>query len=334
MFDLSIKKEIDDCLKDAIRLSKLIFSLYKRLINLEINGESDTKEYNHELFYLATTIKAEKVFYDSLIKKINIAYAAAGKMNCILNKKENNDLLNFESSLEEDDKDIIIDRAISLLDMVIMQYEISRNKKFRIPNSNDLDTEVIESYVDDEVFKKYILILQDNINNKLWHTKKIINTYRQGDYFEQIIKAKYKVSFNSPELETYLLKSKFKATSSIFNEYKDNPNMNKLDEEKFNSIKENYIIPLAEERAIALLDITDEELNSDKQIVDFILEQYSLRGLLLMLNEDEVKNLKDNILEKMLYSNGSQMGVAMAIDAFTITEEDREKHFNNTVMIK
>ncbi len=331
---ISNEKEIDDYLKSAVRLSKLIFSLYKRLINLEINGMANTKEYDHELFYLSTTIKAEESFYDGLIKKINIAYDVYDKMYDILEKKISNDLLNFESALSEDDKDIIVDRTISFLNMMIIQYESLRNKMNGILNTSDLNDEIINSYIDAEAFKKYVLILQDNIDNKLGHTKNIIGNYKHSNYFKEIIMAKYKASFISPELETYLLKSKFQVSSSIFDEYKNNNNINKLSDKDYNYIKENYIIPLVEERAMALLNIADEELKSDNQIVDLILEQYGLRGLLLMLDEADVENLKDTILEKMLYSTGGQMGVAMTIDAFTITSEDREKHLNNKVMIK
>ena len=311
--------EINNQLLLLTRLSKLIFSLYLRVYNLEINGQKNTKYYEREMYGLINNIKIERQCYEKLLYN---RYLVEDVRECVLlliSKEMSRDTLNFESSLSESYSNLIIIRVLLRLDNIIARYKNIHLVK-RGKNPLDINQqEAINGYINTEIAKNDLLFIQENVDNNLINIREKMHISNVEICINRLIKAKYDIAYSLIDLEDYMINNNFNVSNALLLDSKDKRNAINVDDETYEIAQKNIASSQVNVVVNQMLDINNKQKIGEENAMDLVLKQCNLRAIFLMVDEEKLeqtdgilhnyfeskdyalKNINDHFVEELIF---------------------------------
>jgi hypothetical protein len=279
--------------KSLIRFNKLLFSIYKRVYNLEVDGtkQLDIKKYEKELKLLTMTLKNINDYCYSLSSNINNIVEMREYITNLASNPSQIEMMNFEKTMSQKDINSIIIRCILYINNIINQYtnkhydiskEISDTYKNRVMDVYD--------YVDAEILKNYLIIIQKYIDNGLGSVGEILNINVIDT--KKLIKVKYDNAFLNFEIEKYMAGNNFEVSNLLFKDSKSKLDEIDIDNNTYNKIKNERIIKTAITKIKKILS-NKNNLEGEENTLGILYEYCYLRSLLVMADEKIVADIND-----------------------------------------
>jgi hypothetical protein len=315
--------------KSLIRFNKLLFSIYKRVYNLEVDGtkQLDIKKYEKELKLLTMTLKNINDYCYSLSSNINNIVEMREYITNLASNPSQIEMMNFEKTMSQKDINSIIIRCILYIDNIINQYtnkhydiskEISDTYKNRVMDVYD--------YVDAEILKNYLIIIQKYIDNGLGSVGEILNINVIDT--KKLIKVKYDNAFLNFEIEKYMAGNNFEVSNLLFKDSKSKLDEIDIDNNTYNKIKNERIIKTAITKIKKILS-NKNNLEGEENTLGILYDYCYLRSLLVMTDEEVVADINDwfhNYVTSSAYAknfNSNIINEKLVIEAFKNVNKDK-----------
>jgi hypothetical protein len=285
--------KVEEHVKSLIRLTKLLFSIYNRVYNLEINGtkQKDIKKYEKEMKLLIATSKNINDFYYPLSLNLDTIVEIRNYMTKVASDPLRVETMNFEKNMSQKDINSIIVKIILHIDNIINRYsnyyydiskEISDIYKYRVMDIYD--------YVNAEILKNYLILIQKYIDNGLDSIKKIININMIDS--KKLTKVKYDNAFLNFEIEKYMTDSNFEVSNLIFLDSKDKLDKLNIESNIYNEIRNERIVKAINTKIKKILS-GKKDFEIEVATLNLFYDYCYLRSLLVMVDEEVIADIND-----------------------------------------
>ncbi len=297
--------------------------VYKKLMNLEIDGLKDTEEYTKQLNVLDFINETFKNKIDKTrYQLIDLIYACAYIKNelIIMNVNDEESImykhddlsyrylfnLFFNKTIEKIERVGSVNSKESIKSFSTIKY----NKRM---SSTQID---FDRYISEDINRVYLSMIQDKIDNT-----------KDKKLKEELIEAKYKLIYMNYSLESEMLQSNYKVDEIIplkanfFIDYLG------ISEERaynlFNRIIFNNLVKNKRE----ILEYSDREIKANE--LELTLRSCYIRANLFLVNEDSI--IRDNIeyydeVSKRDYFDGYSKGDIIITDSYSSAMKDKVKY--------
>ena len=307
-----------EIINGLINLSKSIRKIYKKLRNIECKKGKDNDDYNYYLNFLKMVLDYEKTIYDKISLKSKKEYIKylENTTNC----RSFNDISDI---LLENHYNMPVFRVISILKRNSNLSEFSFVQNLDVLNDKTkADFLKLIAYSKSRMSK----LQTDNIRS-------FLNVLNGTENKKLITYIKYKVSYLVKDIEEEFLSNCFNIDeqSSVIptNYYKSQTDINVMEQKQFQDFKQQFIRQLN-----YILKYSDFSLRSEYKRNDIILRICYLKGMLLLLDEKlvyEIKTIFDEYTnsakKEKEYKHCKQL-LCLLDDCFNLQNEDKENSKN------
>lgn len=307
-------------LSRLFNLGEKIFKLYEELIELEINDQKDTENYQKVLSKLYNATLIERKFYEKITSD------KAGELiamyfsfqipsfdeyiDCIYTEKDNSlitaRLINKLESIVKNDPN---DNEESTLDN---EY-FDTDEDFKYPEEYDEEYDEDEDNLNENNFLEYnkYNALEDAIKKDILNTILVfLNNYINDSNYENIkpelIRYKYLLCYIFPCLESDFIDNSFEVKESLYWGSKLYIDYLKLNENILDVIKSDYAETILFNHCDYLINLLINDIvdNKDKtehlDYVHAISSQIFIRACLLFIDEDTLNDYISYVISEVV----------------------------------
>ena len=316
------KNDYED-ISSLIMISKQINSLYEELYQLELEGKKESEDYNIVIDRLKSTIFVEKNIYDRIGKSFE-------KNVEILNylKSDDSETSNLQDGLFIFEQDLIISRILLNLYKNVMENSqnlLPDEMKLMLSLSGMTNNE-INRYISISVNVRESIIT-DILNCLIAIIQKEEN--KNPSISKHLKKVKYTISYLYSKIENNLLEKKFKNEENPYMETMLIGQFYHWPIELIDKIKRMYILNFYNQILRLMLLLNDEDLKNDEILSKMIISQGILRTIFLSLDDETITDLKKEFIELIEELNSynviknRQKIINMIIDIYGKVKSDR-----------
>ena len=323
-------------LKNIMKNNESIDAIYKKLCELEINGQKDSDEYKKYIDYLKIALEVENNIYAT--GKINF-YNGSALVNYIIGERMPDDFLNDrESIIAKDYNNRVIRRVLkNLIGIVASDYETV--KKYMIPTQlvefmkyigmEDADQSVSNALYSSVQMKD--ALDQDISNGFLTILRELTNSSKYAEYKNELIASKYHIAFIEPNTETLLLNNSFELPDGFYPNTSFAATVTETPEELLEQIKNTQGIQEATHHMMGLIRMHDGDFEDRDKAFSSILRQSFMRSAFMLVSEDVLGEYNyhfHDFIESDTYLKdypNDNVGVQMVVDGFKLIDTDKKK---------
>ena len=293
------KKEltIDELKKmeNLIKVTESINSLYQKMINLELKGQRDTKEYQTLLDYLTIALDTENRLYNELLIDYDKVFLLVDYLD------SEDEVINIDSIIEGYSNSKVPSRIMkSLLKEVVASEKFANSlipnkykQLIRLLNLNEAEeliTKKILATIDlDMAFTRdisvvYLAMLEEFINNSDYE-----------DYLDNLIKTKYDIIFINRDIEKEFIANGFRASKTPDLSSELCANISDIDYEVYDYLKNQIFSDIAIEQIEYLFSINDNDYKNENICEKALLRQCLLRAIFLILDDEIIDAINENV---------------------------------------
>ena len=323
-------------LKEIIKNTESIDSIYKKLYELEINGQKDSKEYNDYLDYLKIALEVEAQIYES--GKLDFNRGAALYNYIVEDRLPDHTLTDKESLIAQDYDSRVLRRILgsikkimtsdykSLQGQMVPPQIVELMRAIGMPNVNERVSNAVYSSVeiknaiDHDVFHGFLTFLRDLLNNSKYE-----------EYKPNLIATKYNAAFVDKDVEEDLLEKSFELPEGFYLSVNFAAGVCDTPQRLLDIIKNQKGLDEATHHLIGLVKVHDEDFDDKNKAFGVLLRQCFVRSAFLLMDEELLGELNyqfHNYVESDEYleeNPNDSVGQQKAFDCFKRINEDKKK---------
>ena len=282
-------------INSLIKTTSSIDTLYRKMCELEVNGEKDTEEYQQLLDYLNISLEVENKLYSDA--KLNYSRCVA-IVNFILNKKLPDKFLNdVESIMQQDYSNRILRRILNVLvhkiledheslkemlpnEMIELMYQIG------MPNPDKIVSHAIYSSIElQKAFEK------DSLNGFLNFLQEFIDNNDYKFYKKDLICTKYNTAFINKSVESEMISNKFEIPATFYINSRFVADITQTDLELYNLLKNLYGTKESTKQISEIIELGDMDYGDSKKAITSILRQCFMRANFLLMSDEAISDV-------------------------------------------
>lgn len=272
-----------------------IEALYKKMYDLEINGQKDTEEFSTLMEYLTIAIDVEdKVYNDA-----NLNYSKCVALTeYIINDKLPSEYLNDTESIMLQDYNNRVSRRILniLMHKVISDYNsvkevlprelIGVMEQLGMPNPEQLVSQAIYSSVElQKAFEKDIL------NGFLAFLQEFINKKDYYSFRKYLVRSKYNTAFINKDTEIDMRNNRFEIPETFYTNSSFIADLTQTDLELFELLKNSYGTREANQQISEIIEMNDMDYSDPTKATTSILRQCLMRAAFLLMSDEVISDI-------------------------------------------
>ncbi len=293
-----LTKQDFEWLEGIIQTTSSIESLYKKLYDLEINGQKDTKEYTKLLDYLSIAVSVE----DKIYKEANLDYSKCMALSdYIIGDRIPSGFVNdMESIMTQNYNNRVLRRILSILiHRMTSDYSSVREmlpseviyfmRQSGVVNPEQHLLQAIRSNIAvQEAFERetiggFMIFLQEAINKR---------DYRNLQ--EYLICSKYNMSFINKNIEMDMRIDRFEITGILYYDSWLVADLNQMDLNLCRLLREYYGVSKSTEQIAEIIGMRDTDYLVPVKNVMSILRQCLMRSAFLLMGDDAISDVNSS----------------------------------------
>ena len=337
MREYEITKSDIELIKRLERISIAIESLYEKMFSLEMEGKRDSEEFDLQIENLKIALDVENRIYG----EVSLDYAKCFAFcDYILNNLAIEDLdSDYESLMKQDYADRPLRRITNFLTHKIKSdYSFAKDSLFQQPEyAQYMYDSKKEEKISTSIYRSTsinLAIERDIINSFLVLLQETIDSERNEQYRERLIKTKYNMSFIYRFVEETMIYNKFEIPELLNINSGVIADLTNASPEVYEVLKRHHGVSVATPQIAEILDISDEEYEDPQKVTTSILRQCLLRSTFLIMDEDTLENIHDeyhNFIESKDYLQDHHPGDHISEDAiakcFRLVNKDKGRSY-------
>lgn len=323
-------------LKEVIKNTESIESIYKKLCELEINGQKDSEEYKNYLDYLKIALEVEDQIYSS--SKIDF-FRGNALFNYIVEDRLPERTLTEKESLIAQDYDSRVLRRIlgNLNKLIVSDYKNVEQVAIppqlillmRVLGMNDVDQRVSNAVYSGVEIKN--AIDHDILNGFLTFLGELLKDPKYEEYKSNIIATKYNAAFVDRGIEADMLNNSFELPDGFYLSVNFAAGVCETPQELLDQLKNHQGLEESTHHLMGLIKMHDKDYEDKKKVFGALLRQCFVRSSFLLMDEKLLREfnrhfhefvISDDYLEE--YPN-DYIGQQKAFDCFDTTVEDKKR---------
>ena len=280
-------------LKELIKVTESIGTLYQEMQDLEINGQKNSQKYQKLLDYLTIALDTENRLYNELL----IDYDKVFSMVDYLDSEDED--VNIDAIIEDHSDGKVRSRIMkALLRETVISKRFANGlipgmhkqlmKLLGLKEMEGLITDRILAMIDlDMALSRDVLVIY------LAMLDEFITNPDYTEYLDVLTKTKYDIVFINRNIESEFLANDFVVSRTPDLSSELCANLNDIDYDMYGQLKNQFLSDAAIEQIEYLWDINDDDYEDDDIRANALLTQCLLRSIFTVLDDDIIDQINE-----------------------------------------